>query len=217
MPTRGEQRLHLSAVLTDFDGTMISSLGVLRSAYENFVSSHGNPTTFPTFDSVSHLSVPDCMRVCSDLGGLATPLSELTASYDEAVEKEIVHLPPRNGLVSFWKVLRRNDIRIAIVSSAPSGVIGRWLQRWKLQDYVSCITGREDVSEHKPDPAPYLHALEQLRVANSAAVAIEDSLTGAKSSLGAGIFTYLLADSTTTCSATLVHDYPQIRRRLGLK
>lgn len=156
------------------------------------------------------------MRVCSDLGGWVTPLSELTASYDEAVEKEIVQLPPRDGLVSFWKVLRRNDIRISIVSSAPSGVIDRWLQRWQLQDYISCITGREEVSKHKPDPAPYLHALKQLRVARSCSIAIEDSLTGAESSLAAGIFTYLLADCTTSCSAALVDDYSQIQRRLGL-
>jgi beta-phosphoglucomutase-like phosphatase (HAD superfamily) len=60
----------------------------------------------------------------------------------------------------------------------------------------------------KPDPAVYLHALEQLGVRAGQAIAVEDSLPGAQSAVAAGI--------TTVGNLTFVPSQERAERRRGL-
>ena len=50
----------------------------------------------------------------------------------------------------------------------------------------------EEVGQGKPDPLPYRVALERLGVAPEEALAFEDSPSGVRSAVGAGIPTYAL-------------------------
>jgi HAD superfamily hydrolase (TIGR01509 family) len=56
-----------------------------------------------------------------------------------------------------------------------------------LADAFERIIGKEDTRKTKPHPEPYKHALEQMDLKPSAAVAIEDSPTGLSSARGAKI------------------------------
>ena len=56
-----------------------------------------------------------------------------------------------------------------------------------LDEYIDVIVGREDVSNVKPDPEPYLTAVQQLNYNPTHCLAIEDSVNGATAANLAGL------------------------------
>ena len=59
---------------------------------------------------------------------------------------------------------------------------------------VNLLVSREQTATHKPDPAPYLHALNELAAQPEHAIAFEDSRDGLKAAMGAGLYTFYLGD-----------------------
>mmetsp|Transcript_20414 Transcript_20414/g.60864 ORF Transcript_20414/g.60864 Transcript_20414/m.60864 type:complete len:235 (+) Transcript_20414:171-875(+) len=77
----------------------------------------------------------------------------------------------------------------AIVSSGLRSYIEGCLARWGLSDAFACLVAGDDdePGEHKPSPAPYLHAAKRLGVAPEDCYAVEDSPSGIQSALAAGV------------------------------
>ncbi|MBI5273550.1 MAG: HAD family phosphatase [Chlamydiales bacterium] len=67
---------------------------------------------------------------------------------------------------------------LAIVSSSLTEDITLILKKQNLQSYFSFIIGGESTSLHKPEPDPYLKALEKSKLHPSQAIVIEDSEAG---------------------------------------
>jgi beta-phosphoglucomutase-like phosphatase (HAD superfamily) len=61
------------------------------------------------------------------------------------------------------------------------------LDRLSLYEYFTVTKCVEDTGTHKPDPGPYLAALDALNVLPGEAVAFEDSPNGIASAKAAGI------------------------------
>ncbi len=56
-----------------------------------------------------------------------------------------------------------------------------------LDNYIDVIIGREDVDNVKPDPEPYLMAVQNLNYNPTNCLAIEDSLNGTTAAMMAGL------------------------------
>ena len=80
-------------------------------------------------------------------------------------------------------------VPVAVVSSAFRREIEPILRGAGLDGHVRFVVGAEDVERAKPDPAPYLLALDRLGLADrpGAAVAIEDTEAGVASARAAGL------------------------------
>jgi len=78
-------------------------------------------------------------------------------------------------------------------SARVEGSIRRYIEgclaRWGLSDAFACLVAGDDdePGEHKPSPAPYLHAAKRLGVAPEDCYAVEDSPSGIQSALAAGV------------------------------
>jgi HAD superfamily hydrolase (TIGR01509 family) len=77
--------------------------------------------------------------------------------------------------------------RLGVVSTAWRPAIEVVLRAGGLLDRFELIVAKEDVTSPKPDPAPYLLALERLGLTPAEAVALEDSPTGLASARAAGV------------------------------
>jgi HAD superfamily hydrolase (TIGR01509 family) len=78
-------------------------------------------------------------------------------------------------------------VRLAVVTGTWRENAQAVLESAGLDGYFETIVSKQDVKSNKPDPEPYLLALERLDLAPSSAVAFEDSPTGASSARGAGV------------------------------
>jgi beta-phosphoglucomutase len=69
------------------------------------------------------------------------------------------------------------------------------LQVLELTEMFESVILAENLPDGKPDPLPYRMALEKLGISASEAVAFEDSPSGIRSAVGAGIYTIGIAST----------------------
>jgi HAD superfamily hydrolase (TIGR01509 family) len=89
---------------------------------------------------------------------------------------ELVQEVAEAGIPQAIVTTSRRFMAQAVVNELPCGAI-------------SVVVAGEDVSHGKPDPAPYLRAIDLLGADPASCVAIEDSATGIASALAAGVVT----------------------------
>lgn len=117
-----------------------------------------------------------------------------------------------------------SQVRLALVSTTWRENMEIVLQAENLRDAFDVIIGKEDATNLKPSPEPYLKALKALRVSPKSALAIEDSPTGIASALAAELKVlavgHRLAEGDWTNGATYISDFQDVDavcRLIGLK
>jgi beta-phosphoglucomutase-like phosphatase (HAD superfamily) len=81
-----------------------------------------------------------------------------------------------------------------VATSSSRGSAERHLGEHGLFDRFGAIVAREDVTSHKPHPAPYLEAARRLGVDPAACLALEDSHNGVRAAHAAGMMTVMVPD-----------------------
>ena len=76
---------------------------------------------------------------------------------------------------------------LAVVSASRRESIEACLQRFGLRDHFTCLVSGSESERSKPYPDPYLAALRGMRVSAAQAIALEDSVTGLRAALAAGL------------------------------
>lgn len=122
------------------------------------------------------------------------PHLSLSESQDFIEEKEANYrvlaknIKPLAGLESLLAWAKIQELKLALVTNAPRKNTQFTLEVLGLETTFATVVLREDVAIGKPDPTPYKVALEQLDLAPDSAIAFEDSPSGIRSAVGAGIF-----------------------------
>ena len=181
-----------TALLLDFDGTLVDSLSALQSAYFEFLKEFDIEGTLAEFQEFNG---PPLSLVIGELRArysLRAPENELLARYLEIVGTSDVYLRLSPGAASLLTVARDRGMKIAIVTSSPVDRISQWLDRHELAEMFTSVVGADSTERGKPHADPYLLALEKLSVTPHEAITVEDSVTGATASLSAGVRTILL-------------------------
>ena len=104
-------------------------------------------------------------------------------------------IEPLPGLLDYIEEGRNRAMRIALVTNAPRDNVPVTLAALGLEDHFDEQILADDVGVGKPDPAPYIAALERFDLNPEEAVAFEDSLSGIESAIGAGIATVGIAST----------------------
>jgi beta-phosphoglucomutase family hydrolase len=118
------------------------------------------------------------------------------------------------GLPEFLESLKRNNIPIAIGTSAPRSNVDFVLANTNLGDYFSVILDESDVEQGKPNPEIYLKVATRLGYEPSRCVVFEDSLSGVESARRAGA--KVVGVATTHSVEELSHTDFIIRDFMGL-
>jgi HAD superfamily hydrolase (TIGR01509 family) len=123
------------------------------------------------------------------------PELSLEAAWQLATEKEQRYrqlsgtLQPMPGLPKIIELTESAALKKAVVTNAPKENATHMLDTLRLTYVFPTVILAEDAPPGKPDPAPYLLALERLAIDSSEAIAFEDSTTGIQAARGAGIYT----------------------------
>lgn len=92
--------------------------------------------------------------------------------------------------------LKERNMKLGIATTTVTKRATDILDHFKIADYFDTFTFRDEVSENKPSPIPYLTALERTGLEASSAFAVEDSLVGATAASRAGLGVVLIPDSS---------------------
>jgi len=87
--------------------------------------------------------------------------------------------------------------RLAIVSSSEPGPFARTHARTGLLDHFELVLLQGDYARAKPEPDPYLRAVERLGVAAERCLVIEDSERGLRAAKAAGLRCWVIPSALT--------------------
>jgi sugar-phosphatase len=177
----------VSAALFDLDGTLVDSEPVHRAAWRSFFAARGWRVSEETYRShfVGRRGA-DAFRSVEGPWQAEDPeeLLDEVMRHLATVSTEPGMIP---GAADLVRSVHRAGVPIAVVTSALRSWVDEALDFVGVADLVSEIVTAEDVTAGKPDPEGYLAACDRLGVAPGDAVAFEDSISGVRAAVAAGI------------------------------
>jgi beta-phosphoglucomutase len=100
-----------------------------------------------------------------------------------------------NGLDKLLAWARRKGLGLGLVTNATRSHAHFMLSKLGLEGFFDAEVLGEETPAGKPDPAPYRISLSHLKIAAPLALAFEDSSSGVRSAVAAGIKTVGIASS----------------------
>ena len=175
-----------AAVLFDMDGTLIDTepwWGEAEAAYARRFSK--NWTHEQAMAMVGRPIVVTGLALKDFTGSPETPqeIGDWIGAY-VADKGRVGPLPFRPGALELLAALREAGVPVALVTSTFRPVVAPMLEGVPF-DFDAVVTG-SDVARLKPDPEPYLMAMEALGVTPEETVVLEDSNAGVQAGLAAG-------------------------------
>lgn len=178
----------LKALIFDMDGTLVHSDPVHLRAFAEILGPEGIMIDEEMYRS-SIIGRTNEAIFASLLPHLPVEQHETFAERKEAAFRRMaLNLEPLDGLVDLLDWAETKGIRIALVTNAPVLNATHMLDVLGLAERFEVKITIEQVERGKPDPLPYLTALERLGVAAEHAIAFEDSPSGMRAAKGAGLF-----------------------------
>jgi len=185
----------LKALLFDLDGTLAETDSVHFPAWADILKPHGYEVDWAFFqENISGRLNPEVLA--QYVPGLSPEEAEAIAEAKEAHFRERAGaLEPLPGLLDFVEEGRKRGLTTALVTNAPRANALAVLGILGLHEYFETLILAEDVGAGKPDPAPYKAALSTLGLRPEEALTFEDSPSGIRSSVAAGIPTVGIAST----------------------
>ena len=192
----------LEAILFDLDGTLADTdsihfavwqdilvrydLDIDRAFYRQRISGRTNSKIIK--DIIPQLTLEDAWKLATEK--------------EETYRRLVNSLLPTPGLDRIINLTDRASIKRAVVTNAPEDNAIYMLKVLRLTDTFPVVIMAKDAPPGKPDPAPYKLALSRLGVRNknllgglNNVIAFEDSASGIRSAVGAGIYTIGITSS----------------------
>ena len=185
----------LRAILFDLDGTLVNTDPLHYETWKDILNHHG--VTIDHNSYKVYISGRTNPVIIQDLlPHLSTTEAEQLAIDKEARFREIaLNLQPLTGLWKFIEWIEKQQLQKAVVTNAPPENAKFMLDVLQLADIFKLVILAGKMTVGKPDPAAYQLCLEKLGISAQEAIAFEDSRSGIKSAVGAGIYTVGVAST----------------------
>ena len=193
-----------AALLLDLDGTLVLSEKAHRITWQHFFDTWGVEV-----DDVTYRSTFMGRRATDVLAAESGPwtghdLSAITAEMMAHAETLGHVVEPVPGAASLIRRASAVGIPMAVVTSAGTGwaeeVLGRLLG---VRELVRVLVTAEDVATGKPSPEGYRRGCELLGVPPAECAGVEDSTSGVRALLGAGV-SHVVGITTTSSAHDLL-------------
>jgi beta-phosphoglucomutase len=180
----------LKALIFDMDGTLVHSDPVHLEAFAEVLKAEGVDITEEIYRT-SIIGHTNEAIFASLLPHLPVEEHEAYAERKEAAFRRLAReLKPLEGLIELLDWANNHGVRIALVTNAPLLNATHILDILGITDRFEVKVTIEEVERGKPDPLPYLTALERLGIRANEAVAFEDSPSGMRAAKAAGLFSF---------------------------
>ncbi len=185
----------LEALLLDLDGTLAETDSVHRITWATVLGPHDIEVSEEFYkENISGRLNPDVVKdllphVSEEEG------REISAAKETDFRNRTDALEPLPGLMDFLEKARGKGLKLVLVTNAPKENVPAVLAGIGLENAFDATVLAVEVGIGKPDPAPYLAALKDLKLSPDEALAFEDSSSGIASAVGAGIPTVGIAST----------------------
>ena len=191
--------MSILALVFDFDGLILDTETTDFQSWQEVYRAHGCELRLEDwadcvgrpaghFDPFEHLQ---------RLSGVRVERAQIRAQRSARMRELNLRQSVLPGVCDYLREARGLGLKIGLASSSDRAWVHGHLGRLGLLDYFDTIKCVEDTGAHKPDPAPYLVALDTLGVPPGKAVAFEDSPHGVAAAKAAGMLCVAVPNSIT--------------------
>ncbi|MCK5580026.1 MAG: HAD family phosphatase [Candidatus Omnitrophica bacterium] len=188
--------LKVKAVIFDMDGVITDTMPFHFQAWQKVLLDEGIEATH--LDIYSREGQRGITSVEEIFTSYEVPFTEEKAREilfkKEELFKQIVKTQFIPGSLDFLKDLTRRGITLALVTGTARHEVLEILPEDVVKLFKVIVTGT-DIQNGKPDPEPYLLALDKLKIQPEDAVVIENAPFGIKSAKTAGLKCIAIATS----------------------
>ncbi len=187
-------------VLFDADGTLFDSEAIRYKALSIAVNEILN-RQFLEWDEYIEKYVNGSHNLKELLKSDDYTLSEIRSRRAELIKKFVkTELRFMEGALELIIDLHKHDFRLEIVSSSRKDEIDSYLEALKISSYFEGMVTGEEVLKVKPDPEPYIKALQKFSIKKEESIVIEDTESGLIAAKNAGIKCIIVPNSYTYTS-----------------
>ena len=194
------------AICFDFDGTLVDSEHLHYASWQSELQPFG-----------CSLEKTDYMSRFSGVSTYATAKTliqdfQLPVEIEQLMQQKTdrflsllkTELPvPMPGTEALLKTIQNTELTMALVTGSYRCEIEPVLENLGWRDFFPLIITRDDVTNAKPHPEPYLKAIECLNLSASECLALEDSATGIRSAHDAGLTVLAVTTEHTRLTADM--------------
>ncbi len=186
----------LTALLFDLDGTLADTDPIHFRTWKDILQNFGLTIDRAFYEQ--HFSGQLNAAIVQDLLPALSPEEGQQLSWDKEAEfrrRATGELEPMAGLTDLLAWATNHHLKQAIVTNAPAENAEFMLEVLGLSNHFDTVVLAEELERGKPDPLPYQVALQRLDVSAANAIAFEDSPSGVRSAVAAGILTIGIAST----------------------
>lgn len=174
--------------LFDLDGTLIDSIPLIMASFRHTMRTHlGNVPDDAAWRAGFGTPLRPQLRKFARDDEHAARMVETYRAYTDTHHDRL--LKSYGGIDGALGTLRGAGAQLAVVTSKTRALAWRGLRGCGLDEYFGVLIGADDVSQHKPHPAPVLAALDRLSANQADTVFIGDSPHDIEAGRAAGVRT----------------------------
>jgi HAD superfamily hydrolase (TIGR01509 family) len=185
----------LAAMLYDLDGTIVNTDPLHYQVWQELLRDVGLQIDEEFY--LAHMSGRLNPEIVQEL--LPELSLEAVGQFSELKEARFrelaTELTPLPGLLNAIAWANARGLKQAVVTNAPRQNAYHMLGVLNLQDAFERVVISEEIGIPKPDPAPYQYVLNHFGLTPEQALAFEDSPSGIRAAVGAGIPTVGIAST----------------------
>ncbi len=184
------------AAIFDMDGLLIDSERAISQAWIAGAQALGFKLEMADFIKVVGTAAQQSNAILVDLLGSEEAMRAIAAKAHALLPQAggAPVFPLKSGALPLLEALYAAAIPCAVASSSSVKEIRHRLGHVDVLKYFRCISGGDEVTHGKPDPALYLLAAARLGVAPEDCIAFEDSENGARAAQAAGVRVVIVPD-----------------------
>ena len=176
-----------AAVLWDMDGTLVDTEPYWISAEHAIVEEHGGVWS----EEYAHELVGNDLMVSAEFIRAHSPVTLTPVEIVEELLRRVIvqvreHVPWRPGARELLAALGTEGVPCVLVTMSWRSLADAVVDALPEGTFTALVTG-DEVEHGKPHPEPYLAAARLLGVDVADCIAIEDSPTGVRSAVDAGV------------------------------
>lgn len=182
--------------LFDMDGTLVNTEPIGPYVFQELFTAHGIALTArekALFVTVwrregTEIKQDDYLRDLASKYTVSQPLTDFVSEFYERYKQAIVNADELPGASDFLAAIKHQNKRIALVTSSKRQQAEAILAFHHWQQYFDCIVTEEDITNFKPDPEPYILAMNTLSAKPNDCIVFEDAKNGVIAGRTAGAF-----------------------------
>jgi HAD superfamily hydrolase (TIGR01509 family) len=176
-----------TALLFDLDGTLVDTDVLHLAAFQGVFARYGVALNRAQYVAEA-MGASNALIGARFLPHLSLAEREAALADKEAAYRDMVGaLAPTAGALALLDLAEALGVKCAVVTNAPRANAGLLLAALGLSQRLRTIIIGPEQARAKPDPEPYLAALRETGADAAHSIAFEDSPSGLRAALGAGL------------------------------